>query len=332
MKTCMCVVRTALPMVLLISCLSSYWTADAAQASGAMFPDVVARVNGQPVSGSELEPVIRRELAALDNPAWNDLQPEYRNQLAYAGVLSIIDSRLLFEKALAADVRATPAEVDEAVATVAKNYASDAELNAALARQFLTRDTLRQRAEQELTIRKYVNKLAEAVAVVPEEVSKYYAEHPDAFAHPEIIRASHILLRGDEKPDLDAEAKARAEALLARAQKGEDFAKLARENSVDNTASVGGDIGYAAKDALDNDFAAAAFSMKVGDVRLVKTRHGYHVIKLTDKKPEGVSTLDEIRDELTALLRQSKAQSELDNLIQTLREQAKVEVLIPSGL
>jgi len=321
-------VRAALPVVLSVFCLSLALpqVPALAQAAGAMFPDVVARVNGQPVSGRELENVIRRELASIDNPEWKDLQEEYRNQLTYAGVTTLVNSRLIYEKALAEGVKATAAEIDEAVQGLVKNYPNDAELNAALARQFLTRDTLRQKVEQELTIAKYASSLAQAVTVTPEEVAKYYAEHPDEFAHPDIVRASHILLRGD-----DAETKERAEALLGRAQKGEDFAKLARENSVDATASAGGDIGYVAKNVLDADFANAAFSMKTGDIRLVKSRFGYHVVKLTDKKAEGVSTLDEIREDLTTLMKQSKAQTDLANLLKQLRDAAKVEVLVSYG-
>ncbi|MDR0842154.1 MAG: peptidylprolyl isomerase [Acidobacteriota bacterium] len=308
-------------------------TAEAAQAAatGAMFPDVVARVNGQPISGRELEAVVRRELAEIDNPEWNSLQEQYRSQLTYGGVTSLVNSKLIYEKAVAEGVKVTATEVDEAVQELAKNYASDAEMNAALARQFLNRDTLRQKAEQELTITKYLNSLAQAVTVPAEDVSKYYAEHPNEFSHPDIVRASHILLRGDDNPDLDAQVKAQAEALLAKAKNGGDFAKLAKENSVDATASAGGDIGYVTKNVLDADFANAAFAMNVGDTRLVKSRFGYHVIKLTDKKPEGVATFDEVKDDLTTLLRRDKAQTEVANLIGQLRDQAKVEVLVPYG-
>ena len=310
-------------------------TAQAAQtagvATGALFPDVIANVNGQPISGRDLEGIIRRELASIGNPEWNNLREDYRGQLTYSGVTTLVNSRLLYEKAIASSVKATDAEVDEAIQSFAKNYASDAEMNAALAQQLLDRDLLRQRLEQELTMTKYLNALASDITVAPEEVSRYYAEHPDEFAHPNIVRVSHILLRGDDKPELDAQVKVRAEALMARAKKGEDFAKLARENSVDNTASNGGDIGYVAKDVLDADFAEAAFSMAVGDIRVIKSRFGYHVIKLTDKKAEGVSTLDEIKEELTGLMRRDKAQSELNRLLNQLRDQAKIEVLIPYG-
>ena len=317
------------PAVLLGLCFS--YAADAAQTAGGMFPEVVAQVNGQPVSGRDLESFVRRELVSMGNPEWRDLRAEYRSELIYAGVTSLINSRLLYEKAVASGSKATAAEVDAQLEAYAKRFSSDAEMNAALARQFLDRASLKQKLEQDMAIEKLLNSLAQSVTVPPEDISKYYAENPGMFAHPDLVRASHILLLSEEKPDLDAQVKERAEGLLARAKKGEDFAKLAKENSVDSTASNGGDIGYVTKDALETSFAEALFSMSAGEIRLVKSRYGYHVVKLTDKKPEGVAQLDEIREELTNLMKQQKAQAELANLITQLQQQAKIEILISPG-
>jgi len=323
------------PAVFLGLCFSL--AADAAQDAGSaaspggMFPEVIARVNGNPVSGRDLEALIRRELASIGNPEWKTLRAEYRTELLYSGVTSLINSRLIYEKAVSAGTKPTGEEVDAEVQAIAKNYSSDAEMNAALARQFLDRDSLKQKLEQELTIAKYLNSLAQTVTVAPEEISKYYSENPEMFAHPDLVRASHILLLSEEKPELDAQVKERAESLLARAKKGEDFAKLARENSVDSTASEGGDIGYVTKEVLESDFANAVFSMSVGEIRLIKSRYGYHVVKLTDKKPEGVAKLDEIREDLSNLMKREKAQAELAKLLGQLQEQAKIEILVSPG-
>ena len=322
--------------VLLSLCF--YQAADAVQtagsatpAAGGMFPAVIATVNKHPVSGRDLESMVRRELASIGNPEWNDLRAEYQAELIYGMVTSLINTRLLYEKAVSSGSRANDAEVDAEMQAIAQNFSSDAEMNAALARQFLDRNSLKQRLEQDITIAKFLNSLAEAVVIAPEEVSKVYAENPEMFAHPDIVRASHILLLSDDNPDLDAQVKERAENLLARARKGDDFATLARENSVDSTASEGGDIGYVARDVLDSDFGEAVFSMSQNEIRLIKTRYGYHVIKLTDKKKEGVAPLNEIREDLVALMKQEKAQAELAMLLSQLQEQAEIEILISPG-
>ena len=321
--------------VLLGLCFSQ--AADAAQgtgtavSTGGMFPEVIARVNDQPISGRELEIIIRRELMSIGNPEWNALRAEYRAELIYSSVASLINSRLLYEKAIASGTKATAEEIDAEFQAIARNYSSDAEMNVALARQFLDRETMKQRLEHDLTVAKYLNSLAQDITVTPEEISKYYSENPEVFAHPDIVRVSHILLLSEGSPDLDAQVKERAEGLLTRAQKGEDFAKLAKDNSVDSTASEGGDLGYVTKEVLDPDFAASVFSMSVNEIRLVKSRYGYHVIKLMDKKAEGVAKLDEIREELTNLMKREKAQTELAALVSQLQEQANIVIMISPG-
>jgi len=320
-----------IPAVLLGLCFSQAIDAAQAPALGGMFPEVVASVNGQPISGRDLETMVRRQLASIGNPEWSDLREQYRNELIYAGATSLINSRLMYEKAISSGSRATDAEIDAEMQAFAKNFSTDAEMNTALARQFLDRGSLKQQLAQDITISKYLNSFAETITISTEEISKYYAENPEAFAHPDLIRASIIMLSSEENAELDAQAKERAENLLSRAQKGEDFAKLAKENSVDATASGGGDIGYAAKEGLDPDFANAVFSMSVGEIRLVKIRTGYHVVKLTDKKKEGVAPLDDVREELTAAMKQAKAQSELGTLLTQLQEQAKIEILFSPG-
>ncbi len=86
-----------------------------------------------------------------------------------------------------------------------------------------------------------------------------------------------------------------------------------------------------AKDNIAPEYAEAAFSLPVGSVKLVKTEFGYHIIKVTDKKKEGLATLEEVKQELTDFLKNQKAQAELDKLVNQLRDSAKIEILIPAG-
>lgn len=96
------------------------------------------------------------------------------------------------------------------------------------------------------------------------------------------VRAAHILIPFGQDENA---AKAKAEALYNRAKGGEDFAKLARENSTDfASAKNGGDLGYFGKGQMVKEFEDAAFGGTVGQVVApVKTSYGYHVIKITGK-------------------------------------------------
>ena len=298
----------------------------------AIFPTIVARVNGKAIAGKDLEAIVRRDLTSIGSPEWKNLREDYRGQLTLSGLNTLINAKLLYQKALASGIKATDAEVQAELQKLAKTFKSDAEMNAALANQMTDRATLEKDLYQSLAVTKYVSEnIDKKVAVTPEEVAKYYASNPKEFQHPDIVRTSHILIPAGDTAEQDALAKKRAEGILARVKKGEDFAKLAKEYSTDASASQGGDVGFSSKDALVSEYAEAAFSLPVGGVKLVRTQLGYHIIKVTDKKTEGLSTLEEIKPQLAEFLKNQKAEAELTKLVNQLRDQAKIEILIPAG-
>jgi peptidyl-prolyl cis-trans isomerase C len=302
-------------------------------APNAIFPAVVARVNGKAVLGRDLEELVRRELSSIGNPEWKNLREDYRGQLTLSLLTTLINSKLIYQKAIASGVKTTDAEVQAEFQKIAKTFKSDAEMNIALAEQNTDRATLERTLRETLTMTKYVSEaIDKKITVTPEELSKYYSSNADEFKHPDIVRTSHILIPiAGDSPELDAKAKERAEALLARIKKGEDFAKLAKENSVDASASQGGDIGFSSKDALTPEYSEAAFSLPVGGMKVIKTQYGYHVIKVTEKKKEGISSLEEVKDQLTDFLKTQKSQAELTKMVNQLRNEAKIEILIPAG-
>ena len=290
-------------------------------------------MNGKAILGRELEDLVRRELASIGNPEWNNLREDYRGQLTLNQITVLINSKLLYQKATASGTKVTEAEVQAEVDKIAKNYKSDAEMNAALASQNTDRAALQTSLAESLTMAKFVDEaINKKIVVTPEELSKFYSSNPTQFSHPDIVRTSHIMIQpAGDTAQQDAIAQERAEALLARVKKGEDFAKLARENSVDGSASQGGDMGFAGKGNMAPEYAEAAFSLPVGSVKLIKTQFGYHIIKVTDKKKEGLATLEEVKQELTDFLKNQKAQTELTKLVNQLRDNAKIEILIPAG-
>src|SRR5262249_22691246 len=108
-----------------------------------------------------------------------------------------------------------------------------------------------------------------ARTVTDAEVAKYYAEHAADFEMPREVQISHILVRIPETEGSAGEdrAKAKAAELIKRIKAGEDFAKLARENSEDpGSASRGGDVGWVRKGQVYPEFEQAAFALKKGEM------------------------------------------------------------------
>jgi peptidyl-prolyl cis-trans isomerase D len=108
----------------------------------------------------------------------------------------------------------------------------------------------------------------------------------------------------DATPIQKAAAKAKADDLLKQIKAGADFAKLAKQFSDDpGTRNSGGDLGYFGQGEMVKPFADAAFMMKAGELTVVQTQFGYHVIQVEDHKLAHVDTLAEARPQIIEALR-----------------------------
>ncbi len=106
----------------------------------------------------------------------------------------------------------------------------------------------------------------------------------------------------------DAEAKALAEAALARVKKGEAFEKVAKEKSEDSSAANGGSLGCFGRGQMVPEFESVAFTLKAGTMSdVVKSPFGYHIIKVDTTLPESTLPLEQARKRIEAQLQESKA-------------------------
>lgn len=154
--------------------------------------------------------------------------------------------------------------------------------------------------------------LAAKTPADPEEVKKFYEANKSRFVQREERRASHILLT--VKPDAtEAEKKAVEEKAKALAdevrRKPASFAEVAKKQSQDPGSAVqGGDLGFFARGAMVKPFEEAAFGAKKDEiVGPVKSDFGWHVIRVTDIRPEKGKSLAEATPEIEAELKKGIA-------------------------
>jgi peptidyl-prolyl cis-trans isomerase D len=149
------------------------------------------------------------------------------------------------------------------------------------------------------------------VKLSDDEIRQYYEDNQEEFHKEAEVRARHILFPLKENAPEEEINKVRAEALKVQeeAKKGKDFAELAKKYSKDTaTAKQGGDLGYFTRERMEPAFSDAAFSLKPGDISdLVRTKFGFHIIKVEDVRPEKTESLDEARPKIEAKLKEEKA-------------------------
>jgi len=139
------------------------------------------------------------------------------------------------------------------------------------------------------------------------DVQGYYDNNLDRYTEEVDLRVSHILLRTQDQELADVQT--RAEAIVAEARGGADFAELARRYSEDEgTREAGGDLGPIARGQMVPEFEGAAFALEQDEISdPVTSMFGVHVIKATEKTGGTTRTLDEVRDGIVDLLQQESA-------------------------
>jgi peptidyl-prolyl cis-trans isomerase D len=154
------------------------------------------------------------------------------------------------------------------------------------------------------------------IVVPPADIEQAYNSNSQQYETPEQVRASHILLKTEGKDD--AAVKARAEELLKKAKAGADFAELAKANSEDEaSAKNGGDLDYFGRGRMVPEFDQVAFALQPGQISdVVKTQHGYHIIKSVDRGARRRG-LAEVRQQLSDQLATS-AQTQANELATAL--------------
>jgi peptidyl-prolyl cis-trans isomerase SurA len=138
-------------------------------------------------------------------------------------------------------------------------------------------------------------------------------------------RARHILLKTSEVVS-EEEARRRLEGLRERITAGADFAELARLNSEDGTAALGGDLGWVYPGDTVPEFERAMAALKPGEMSgVVRTPFGFHLIRVEERRAADVS-LERRRQQARQALRERKAEDAFQEWLRQLRDRTYVEL------
>jgi parvulin-like peptidyl-prolyl isomerase len=292
---------------------------------------VVARVFNHRITRDQLERAVHERLwLEGKNPA--ALTPENLKLVRYAALDDLIDHELLRVKAKvnATELKVDDDEVNERLRRLLGRFESKDEMEAAMKSQGIAsegdlRDRLAARIQQE----KYVELKTAPLAVVTEDEARaWFEQNRDKLALPERIRARHVFIATLNRPD--AEAKALLETALADLTNGrKDFATLAASLSEDPAGKTrGGDLGWMTRARLPEDFSAPVFSLKPHAPTLLRTRIGWHLVEVTDRKPAEPREYVQAREEVLAALQAVKRREAAREFRSALRkfEAEKIDV------
>lgn len=148
------------------------------------------------------------------------------------------------------------------------------------------------------------------VEVTEDDIAAIYQIQRKRYIKPEQVAAGHILIKvaADALPELAEAAKKKAEKIMAEAKEGKTgFEDLAKKHSEGPTGPKGGDLGTFGRGVMDEAFERMAFSLKAGELGLVRSRFGYHVVRVTEKKKAHTVPLSEVSGEIRKALEEERA-------------------------
>jgi foldase protein PrsA len=268
--------------------------------SGGTNRDAVALVNGEPVGREEL----------------------FEAMYATGGkeaLEQLIAKKLIVQEAIKNGLEISEDELEEEIVGIIDESfgGSYEDFLSVLNLYGLNEEAFREDARLNLLVRKLA--MAE-IETTDEEARQFYEENRFLFEQPEEVETRHILV----------ETRATADQVLAMLNEGGDFGELAAEYSIDfSNKDNEGYLGFFSRGTMVPEFEEVAFALEIGEISSpVETDFGFHIIELLDRKEEVEVAYDDLNAEVMDALIENKIPEVINNLVQSLFEEAEIEYLL----
>jgi len=196
-------------------------------------------------------------------------------------------------------------------------------LDQMISEKLLIQEAKEKKFEEDEKIAEQIKKTTEQIlvqALIQREILdkiKVNDEEVDSFTEKEQVHLYNILLETEED----------AQNVLEQLKAGGDFSEISKTKSTGPSAAQGGDMGFISKGSTIPEIDEAVFALKVGELTdIIKSDYGFHILKVTEKKPESTKTLEEAKDEIMQTLLPEKQKDAFDNLLTELKSKIEIEI------
>lgn len=287
---------------------------------------IVANINGEIILLSD----VREQIVAMRSFIGRPSAPA-DNVSEFDALRAMVDEKIILNHAKEANIAVKDGDVDQTIEQIKSgNGIDDKILEETLKAQGLTMERYREKLKNQMVIQRVTSMEIGAVNVSDDEVRSYYRRNVKDFMEPGRVRLSHMVALAQEEapPGKAASAEAKIMAALKDIRAGADFAEKARKLSEDGAAEAGGDLGWFTRGKMLPAFEDAAFSMKKGEVAgPLRTQHGFHIIKVTDREEARQTPFEEVAAKIHEKLASEAFARKRNTWLEKLRVQAYVEFM-----
>ncbi len=226
---------------------------------------------------------------------------------------NMITEMLLMQKADEEQIQITDEQIEEEFTKLRENFETDEAYNQFLELNGYTEESLKDMIRKDFTLNEYLTKVIDAENIDDEAAKAYYDENINEYKQQ--VDARHILVKTEDE----------AKTVIDRIDKGEDFAELAKELSLDTTsAAIGGDLGSFGRNIMVPEFEDAAFSLEPGEISdPIQTIHGYHVIEV---KNYDLYNFEDIKGYIIQQIENEKVNVHIEELKNNAQIEKKVKI------
>ncbi len=289
--------------------------------------DEIARVNGVSITRREFQVEYR---TAVDRHAQegNPIDEAHIAPIRQAVIQRMVDDELLFQESQRLGLVVTAEEINREVSAARARFKDAAAFKQELARQHMDETHYRVKLYRQRAIQRVIEQqVMPVVRISDDDLHRFYEANRKRYHIPEKIRLRHILIRAADEGDTVKKnaARRKIEMIRDRLIRGEDFERLAREYSEEPRREQGGDLGYVQRGKMLPQLETVAFGLAVGETSpILTTVHGFHLLHVTDRKPEREVSFKEARLDIQNNLLQVRRELALKKYLEELRKKADI--------
>ena len=311
-------VRRLLPRAILCVAAVGIAVAFRPQLTSGAHMEIVARVNGDPVTRAQFDRMVANPLTLQQAQRELGVEEPDRKELERLAMRKLVHLRLLVQEAGRRRISVTRREIDEAVTALRRRFDDLKEFGAWVKEQGLNDPELFETVRTDMLAERVTAALVEGVSVTEEQAQQYFEAHRD-----DLVIGAEVRLR-----IIAVSNKAEAEEIVAAVRKGEPFDRLARRRSVGRLAAKGGDTGWVDVQALPSPLRKAAVELKPGEVGgpLERGPGEFLIVGLQDRRPVRAKSLAEARPEIERRLLPEKRREAIVAWLAEQEKRAKIEI------
>ncbi|MDG1928628.1 MAG: peptidylprolyl isomerase [Nitrospinaceae bacterium] len=307
-------------------------------------PKLVARVNGVDIESKYIEFRLSQIEKLALKTAKRPLTVKEKSSIVKGLIEKEVVRELVNQQGKKENLKIEPELIEKELKTLRSLYASEEEFNNAMKSRNINLEEIKKAIQIDINKNHLLNAEIKGKINPPsdEEVKKFYEDNKSRFQRPEAYHTRHILaayfppeaVRNQTIKELKKNkdyfariAEEKIDKVIEELKQGADFEKLAKNLSDDESSREnGGDLDFNYKGSFETSFNEAIEKLNPGETSgKIKTRFGFHVIQLVEKRPSEMAPFTEMKPEIQKYLFIKEAKKKVAIFIEKLKQTADIQ-------